>query len=977
MYLDVENYIDYLITNVYARNGDWPIRNYYMSRRIGPDSTGFQFYVWDAEFTLDRGTTASITEVSSDGPGIVYQLLKNSEAFRVQFSDRVQQHFSEGGAYYVDSENADYDPENPQDNVPATLYLDVANEVASPIVAETARWGDERGRNGPVFTRDDEWMPLINFNLGTFFPNRSRDFLADLRRNGLYRDAPAFSVPGGSIEAGQSVQLTAGSGVVYYTLDGTDPRNPDGSISATAILGNTLVIEQRTTLRTRSLDGNEWSAIDVAEYFTDTVPAAATNLRISELNYNPHDALPTFGELDVNNDEFEFVELVNIADRPVDLTGVQFVQLGGEGIAFEFGAQVLAPNERMAVVKNRDAFVSRFGGDVLLAQGTGDDASQWFYEGQLSNGGELVSLIDSQGDAIAELRYDDSGDWPGRADGNGSSLEAIDLLAIAIDPSNYRSSSEIGGSPGATGSGSDNRVVINEILANSDGLAVDQIELLNTTNEEIDLSGWYLTDSSNDFTQYRIPNDVRISGQGYLVFDGNELTFGLSGVRGDDVYLIASDLDGKPVRFVDRVEFGATDVGVTLGRWPNAQGRLFPMASASFGEENSGPLAAPIVVSEIHYEPQDPDDNGPLTESDFEYVELYNQTDETVDLGAYSLDGSVELTFPPELQLASGASIVAVKFDPLLEPSRGQLFRIAYGIDESVRLVGPLLGELGNESGVVRVERATVDGIDDPDRSQVLVDRVAYVNSADWPRDLNGSGQALTRLSPTAYGDFATSWTSLRRSPGLTDFSDRSPGDVNGDGLVDVDDIDQLCAAIHGDTEERRFDLNRDGQIDLSDYRRLIGDILGVDPGDANLDGVFNSSDFVLVFRAAEYEDDVASNSTWAEGDWNCDGEFNTTDFVVAFQAGGYSSFDAPARRTTAFPTTFFQVEQEDHEPVDLAPSRTPVAVVPAVDPFRHSFGQHANIKPIFDRQSLPTGKIGILPLAVDRFFEGDDSAGS
>jgi hypothetical protein len=41
VYLDVENYIDYLITNIYGRNTDWPIRNYYMLRRRGADSTGF------------------------------------------------------------------------------------------------------------------------------------------------------------------------------------------------------------------------------------------------------------------------------------------------------------------------------------------------------------------------------------------------------------------------------------------------------------------------------------------------------------------------------------------------------------------------------------------------------------------------------------------------------------------------------------------------------------------------------------------------------------------------------------------------------------------------------------------------------------------------------------------------------------------------------------------------------------------------
>ena len=58
--------------------------------------------------------------------------------------------------------------------------------------------------------------------------------------------------------------------------------------------------------------------------------------------------------------------------------------------------------------------------------------------------------------------------------------------------------------------------------------------------------------------------------------------------------------------------------------------------------------------------------------------------------------------------------------------------------------------------------------------------------------------------------------------------------------------------------------------------------------GDANGDAVFDSSDFVQVFQAGEYEDDIDGNSTFREGDWNGDGDFDTTDFVLAFQTGRY-----------------------------------------------------------------------------------------
>ena len=59
-------------------------------------------------------------------------------------------------------------------------------------------------------------------------------------------------------------------------------------------------------------------------------------------------------------------------------------------------------------------------------------------------------------------------------------------------------------------------------------------------------------------------------------------------------------------------------------------------------------------------------------------------------------------------------------------------------------------------------------------------------------------------------------------------------------------------------------------------------------PGDANRDGLFNSSDLVQVFQRGEYEDQIANNSIWEDGDWNGDGNFTTADLVFAFQSGTY-----------------------------------------------------------------------------------------
>ena len=99
------------------------------------------------------------------------------------------------------------------------------------------------------------------------------------------------------------------------------------------------------------------------------------------------------------------------------------------------------------------------------------------------------------------------------------------------------------------------------------------------------------------------------------------------------------------------------------------------------------------------------------------------------------------------------------------------------------------------------------------------------------------------------------------------------PGDINRDGQLDLADVDLLCAALRTQAVvSDALDLNRDQRLDPADLQYLIETLLDSTFGDANLDGLFNSRDFVLIFQAGQYEDNLVGNSTWTTGDWNCDG---------------------------------------------------------------------------------------------------------
>jgi hypothetical protein len=265
-------------------------------------------------------------------------------------------------------------------------------------------------------------------------------------------EAAKFSQRGGIIADGDQITLSAPAGIIYYTLDGSDPREMGGAVHGSAIeYAGPITVNGGTTIRVRVLNGEEWSPIDEGKFNVGVTPASADSLRISEVHYNP--ALPTVAERDLgynDKDSFEFLELLNISNETIDLSAVQLQQVvigaNVEGVQFDFadGAiSQLAPGERLVVVEDLDAFAVRYGNGIPVAGQ---------FSGGLNNSSETLTL-GSGNTVFQQFTYSEL--WYPSTDGLGFSLEIVDAANSDLDSWNvaqsWQPSGIVGGTPGRAG----------------------------------------------------------------------------------------------------------------------------------------------------------------------------------------------------------------------------------------------------------------------------------------------------------------------------------------------------------------------------------------------------------------------------------------------------------------------------------------------------------------------------------------------
>ncbi|MCP5537472.1 MAG: lamin tail domain-containing protein [Akkermansiaceae bacterium] len=463
--LDVDNVIDYMLLTYFTANRDSPIgppNSATMPRnlttvysRSHPD--GFKFVAHDNEHSLEisegvnhnrfnQSLSTSFNGINRMTPWWMHLKLMGNTEYKLRYADRVHQHFFNNGALTATQTAARMQVRK--------------DEIFSAVVAESARWGDSASSGGPgggppgggppgggttttTRTRNVEWLDAVDWLLDTYMPQRSSIVLNQIIAKGWYPTvaAPEFSQHGGSVVNGYNLTIS-GSGTIYYTTDGSDPRAVGGTAVGTAY-GSAVTLTKSTLVKARVLSGGTWSALTEATFeLVDASP-----LRVTEIMYNP--AAGTSGdELNHDDQDFEFIELQNTGTEIIGLAGLSFCG----GIYFNFSegnVLTLGPGEYVVLVNNLAAFTARYPG--AAGMNIAGEYRGKFYDpdGSLDNGGEGIVLQDSLGRIILDFEYDD---WFEQTDGAGYSLTLIDpydSTSTLSDSTSWRSSADVGGTPGA------------------------------------------------------------------------------------------------------------------------------------------------------------------------------------------------------------------------------------------------------------------------------------------------------------------------------------------------------------------------------------------------------------------------------------------------------------------------------------------------------------------------------------------------
>ena len=351
---------------------------------------------------------------------------------------------------------------------------------------------------------------------------------------------------------------------------------------------------------------------------------------------------------DENGNYPDWVEIWNHSDHPISMKNVGLSDKG-DRIRFLFPDITLAPDERIIVFCDNTNKVNP--GKPLHAKF------------QLSGSGETVFLYDTNAYLIDSCKY------PIMA-----SNESYALVGVHDNKREYEVVTWI--SPGYPNtqeghlayresvSAADGQVLINEVMAKAltglkddDGDHCDWIEFYNTTNKDIRMNRYALSDDEGNPLKWRFPEDAVIPAHGYylVLCTGKDRADTVMqgvyhtnfGIRAEKETIVLADSQG---RVVDRVMIDNLPDDCSLGRDENNQMKVFQTPTPSLPNNQSGFNQMDLNLRAMNKtgvwisEVMASNDSVPLHENagKGDWIEIFNSSAETVDISGWGLSDNLK-----------------------------------------------------------------------------------------------------------------------------------------------------------------------------------------------------------------------------------------------------------------------------------------------------------------------------------------------
>ncbi|MCA9783132.1 MAG: CotH kinase family protein [Calditrichaeota bacterium] len=492
--IDLDNYVDYMVLEIYMANNDWPSGNIkYWRPRTADGKWRWILYDTDAGMELPDYNMLEHATQTSQNPWatLLFRNLLDSEEFRFHFINRM-----------ADCMNSCFHP----DSVLAQLAI-VQDRMVSEMPAHCERWGTTMARwygvTGEVvdfamdrpaymtqhmldfFDMDGAWqvdlntMPAesgkIRINRvtpteypwqGTWFagvpveieaiPNPGFTFsgwveqgLPDSTSFSLMLDgdhtftAQFSAVPNLVVDITTMTLLQAAPGDTLTSEFQIENTGPD-PVTIDVDSGSPWLQIQTSLPLTISGGATEFLQLQVvvplAGYYSGTLELSAGNLQLElVVNGNAH---PEITEVNYSSspafDTSDWVELHNPHPQALNLSGWWISDDNDTHIA-ELTECILLPDTYAVLAQDPAALMAHHESVALLPGIMGFG---------LGSGGDEVRLFDFAGGIVDELSYEPNAPWPVGAVGTGYTIEKSCIGCESADPANWVLSDQLLGSPG-------------------------------------------------------------------------------------------------------------------------------------------------------------------------------------------------------------------------------------------------------------------------------------------------------------------------------------------------------------------------------------------------------------------------------------------------------------------------------------------------------------------------------------------------